>query len=221
VRALNGQDIDPRGWFVYILWNSANKVIYVGQSRNVLHRVGSHVVKHGDQIARVSLIRCASRRRMELTEDWLIDLFQPPLNIVGTWDEQARWEARHPPVTDPGGEPPTPEPLPEADDLAVLATEPVRGGGPPHLGPVVPVSTEVALATVRQQIAAWRAQGGGYRRFTIPDLRPVRDQLGRSRPWLNLVLSKLEEVGEIRRDGATWIILDENPAAVGRRGLDL
>jgi len=116
-------------------------------------------------------------------------------------------------------------PMPDEEELAGLPDGPLTDeeagdgdiplGLPGPAGPEVPVSAEVALDTIRAQIARWRVtgiprrQGPPDRRFTIPDLRPVTDGLGRSRPWLYVVLPKLEDAGEIRRDGTGWVILDK------------
>lgn len=79
-------DVDPTGFFVYILWErGVERPLYVGQSRNVLARLGQHLSnpdrKH--RIAKVRLIKCADERTMCAHEKDLIEHFQPALNIVG------------------------------------------------------------------------------------------------------------------------------------------
>lgn len=77
---------DPRGFFVYCLWGDHPTCpLYVGQSANVLNRLGAHF---GDRekvlaIRRVSLIRCASVVLMLATERKLIRRYQPPWNAMG------------------------------------------------------------------------------------------------------------------------------------------
>ena len=134
-------------------------------------------------------------------EDAAMEMFPDDLMMPGP-DEDA-WDAV------------SGDPL-DDDDLDAEGDIPL-GAALPQAGPEVPVSAEVAIDTVRQQIAQWRVtgvpqprgHGGPTRRFTVPDLRNVRDRLGRSRSWLYVVLPKLEEDREIARDGDGWIILDK------------
>lgn len=78
-----GDRFDPRGFFVYILWGSDDP-IYVGQSTNVIARLGSHMTDPGKRSAteRIQLIRCDSRDQMCSTERHLIARYRPPLNIA-------------------------------------------------------------------------------------------------------------------------------------------
>src|SRR5208283_4700464 len=80
-----GEVFDPEGYFVYILWGADERPIYVGQSTNILSRLGSHL---GDRtkrrlITKVQLVRCATRHVMDITEDDLIAHYRPQLNIAG------------------------------------------------------------------------------------------------------------------------------------------
>lgn len=73
---------DPRGYFVYLLWDGDVTPLYVGQSKNVLARLGNHM---GDRekrarVRRVQLVRCDSKQQMDGVERRLIRFFQPPLN---------------------------------------------------------------------------------------------------------------------------------------------
>jgi predicted GIY-YIG superfamily endonuclease len=77
---------DPHGCFVYLLWGDDDKTpIYVGQSTNILSRLGSHLGQWDKKTMtrRVQLIRCADRAVMESTEQALIREYQPLLNIAG------------------------------------------------------------------------------------------------------------------------------------------
>jgi hypothetical protein len=77
---------DPRGFFVYLLWGAgSDKPLYVGQSTNVLARLGSHLGNPARryQIERVTLVRCRTARQMDDTEMRLITKHQPPMNIAG------------------------------------------------------------------------------------------------------------------------------------------
>lgn len=76
---------NPHGFFVYLLWgDDTERPIYVGESANVLGRLGTHVSgPHGQRIRSVSFIRCDSEGQMHVTERELIDLYQPELNRAG------------------------------------------------------------------------------------------------------------------------------------------
>lgn len=77
---------DPRGFFVYLLWGSDSDVpLYVGQSRNLLSRLGQHMSNPDRKhlVQRVQVMRCKNERDMCRTENRLITLYQPPLNVVG------------------------------------------------------------------------------------------------------------------------------------------
>lgn len=77
---------DPHGWFVYILWgNDPDRPLYVGQSTNVLSRLGSHLGQNERRatVRRVSLIRCDTRADMNEVEWDLIAGLRPSLNILG------------------------------------------------------------------------------------------------------------------------------------------
>lgn len=84
---------DPRGYFVYVLWGSHPEVpVYVGQSTNILARLGSHL---GDKakrtlVERVQLIRCRGQHGMNRLEAELIYKYNPTLNVSGT----DKWRAR-------------------------------------------------------------------------------------------------------------------------------
>lgn len=79
-------NFNPHGMFVYILWGDDDSTpVYVGQSTNVLSRLGSHL---GDRekrglVRRIQLIRCATHNEMNNTELRLIREYQPLLNKAG------------------------------------------------------------------------------------------------------------------------------------------
>lgn len=77
---------NPRGYYVYCLWGTGTDCpMYVGLSRNILARLGSHLgnPQRRHSIERVTLIRCATERIMVATEARLIREHQPPWNILG------------------------------------------------------------------------------------------------------------------------------------------
>lgn len=76
--------IDPNGYFVYYLWRpGSNTPAYVGQSRNVLARLGQHVYNHGQSIARVTVVRCQTQAEMIRFEAAEIRRLQPIWNRAG------------------------------------------------------------------------------------------------------------------------------------------
>jgi hypothetical protein len=76
---------DPHGFCVYLLWSDdTERPIYVGQSINVMGRVGSHMTSDkGPLTRRVQIVRCTSREQMCALEASLIELYQPPMNTAG------------------------------------------------------------------------------------------------------------------------------------------
>lgn len=77
---------DPNGFFVYILWGEdESKPLYVGQSTNILARLGNHMQNNDRRhlVRKVRVIRCRSERHMDDTECRLIAKFQPTLNVTG------------------------------------------------------------------------------------------------------------------------------------------
>lgn len=76
--------IDPHGYYVYILWDDTEP-IYVGQSANVLNRLGAHMGDSGKRAdtRRVQLVRCDSREKALEAELTLIEMHRPRLNIQG------------------------------------------------------------------------------------------------------------------------------------------
>ncbi len=92
-----GDGFDPHGYFVYCLWGfGRDHPLYVGLSRNVLSRLGTHLggLRRRNSIERVTLIRCETESAMVATEARLIREHQPPWNTVGIIDKEgATWRA--------------------------------------------------------------------------------------------------------------------------------
>ena len=90
-----GDAFDPHGWFVYLLWGDDPEIpLYVGQSRNVLGRLGGHLQDpdKNPHVRQVALIRCDDRDAMHRTEWRLIRHYQPPWNTVGILpDDELAW----------------------------------------------------------------------------------------------------------------------------------
>lgn len=83
---LNEAGFAVRGFCVYFLWSSdTDRPLYIGQSTNVLSRLGSHL---GDRekrarVERVTILRLSTRRGMDTEERRLIRLHRPPWNLAG------------------------------------------------------------------------------------------------------------------------------------------
>lgn len=75
---------DPRGFYVYVLWDEAGACVYVGQSANVLGRLGQHMApsKKGSLVTRVTLTKCDSRLIMTALERLLIHTLSPKDNLA-------------------------------------------------------------------------------------------------------------------------------------------
>lgn len=81
-----GDAFDPHGYYVYLLWgDDLETPLYIGQSRNILGRLGSHLNDNGKrwQIKSVQLIKCNGKPTMDRTEAALIREYKPPMNTVG------------------------------------------------------------------------------------------------------------------------------------------
>lgn len=95
----------------------------------------------------------------------------------------------------------------DLDAIEESETGQVEIPGAPDAPDATPASTEVAMAEFRAQLAEWRIngvpqRGGGVRHtFTIPDLRDLRDRVGRSRGWLYTAIAQAVADGEITRNG--------------------
>jgi predicted GIY-YIG superfamily endonuclease len=75
---------DPHGFFVYVLWDHNGSPLYVGQSTNVLSRLGTHMAgTKRRSTARVTLTKHRTRSHMDKAEMALIREYRPRLNIVG------------------------------------------------------------------------------------------------------------------------------------------
>lgn len=81
---LRAGTFDPRGYFVYLLFGDDLDVpFYVGQSRNILGRLGTHAANHRGRISGVQLIRCDTVKEMLGVEAELIARHQPEENLRG------------------------------------------------------------------------------------------------------------------------------------------
>lgn len=81
-----GDAFDPHGYYVYLLWGDDDETpLYIGQSRNVLGRLGSHLQDREKRhlVRRVQLIQCSGVATMNRTEAALIREYLPPMNTVG------------------------------------------------------------------------------------------------------------------------------------------
>jgi hypothetical protein len=83
--AIEVEGFNPNGSFVYLLWDHTDdRPIYIGASRNILARLGNHLVdpdKRG-RVGRVTLVRCYGPEAMAATEAKLIDFYKPELNLL-------------------------------------------------------------------------------------------------------------------------------------------
>lgn len=90
---------NPNGFYVYALWGKDDACpLYVGQSTNVLARLGSHLGDRNKRghVERVTLIRCRGPREMDLTERELIKHHRPPWNTVHARPRKSLPTQRHP-----------------------------------------------------------------------------------------------------------------------------
>jgi hypothetical protein len=78
-----GDLLDPHGFFVYLLLGEGSEPLYVGQSRNIFTRLGTHMGprNHRDLVKKVRLIRCADDASMRRIETSLIHELGPRLNV--------------------------------------------------------------------------------------------------------------------------------------------
>jgi hypothetical protein len=106
---LQSLDLDPRGHFVYALWDSklAETPVYVGRSSSVFARLGQHLAPGnlGGEIVRVTIDECSSADAAAAVELAQITLCDPVLNVAGRelgWRsaadierERAKWLCNH------------------------------------------------------------------------------------------------------------------------------
>lgn len=90
--------LSPHGFFVYLLCGEDGQVMYVGQSTNILSRLGSHMGARWKRegTVEVKLIRCSNNEQMMRLETLLIRQHAPPWNTAGVDYRvlQARREAK-------------------------------------------------------------------------------------------------------------------------------
>lgn len=86
IRAPLTDELDPHGFYVYLLWGSdRERPLYVGETTNLFARLGTHMSGRAKrrQVERITVLRCASQAVMDSTEWSLIRLHQPPMNSMG------------------------------------------------------------------------------------------------------------------------------------------
>jgi len=70
------------GWFVYRLLNHDNDIIYIGMSKNLYARLGTHEKTYGNDIARILVFPCESAENAALCERTWIKKYQPYFNKI-------------------------------------------------------------------------------------------------------------------------------------------
>lgn len=87
VNGITKEGLDPFGYYVYLLWpdKDAAKPVYVGQSRNLFSRLGSHMTDPAKRykVYWVTIVRCKDEDSMNRVEEDLIRHHCPPLNTQG------------------------------------------------------------------------------------------------------------------------------------------
>lgn len=68
--------------FVYLLVDEENEVFYIGETGNLLSRLGKHSRTHR-RLKRMKIICCDSKREARLLESLLIRRLKPVLNRYG------------------------------------------------------------------------------------------------------------------------------------------
>lgn len=85
----------PHGFYVYLLYGADGQARYVGQSTNIMSRVGSHMGAKWkrEETATIKIIKCASESQMMRLEAILIRQILPAWNLAGLpysvmWDRK-------------------------------------------------------------------------------------------------------------------------------------
>ena len=71
---------DPSGHWVYILWGDFEKPVYIGETGDLLNRLGWHASNKRRHVWRVQLIPFDTLEQRKDAERRLIDFYQPLLN---------------------------------------------------------------------------------------------------------------------------------------------
>ena len=71
---------DPSGHWVYILWGDFEKPVYIGETGDLLNRLGWHASNKRQHVWRVQLIPFDTLEQRKDAERRLIDFYQPLLN---------------------------------------------------------------------------------------------------------------------------------------------
>jgi hypothetical protein len=76
---------NPIGYYVYYLWGYGDRLLYIGMSTNILHRLGQHLTNpdRRDQICRIVTIGCPDEAAMRRSEAAAIRQHRPEWNIAG------------------------------------------------------------------------------------------------------------------------------------------
>lgn len=86
VRVPLTDELDPHGFYVYLLWGTdRERPLYVGETTNLFARLGTHMSDRTKrrQVERITVLKCRSHTVMNSTEWSLIRLYQPPMNSIG------------------------------------------------------------------------------------------------------------------------------------------
>jgi hypothetical protein len=75
---------DVNGYFVYLLLDVSGDPIYVGQSRALLGRLGTHLRDElkGSETVSMRMIKCQDQRQMAALEYAVIQKYQPRINTL-------------------------------------------------------------------------------------------------------------------------------------------
>lgn len=85
---------DGSGMWVYGLRNAAGETFYVGQSAQILTRLGAHRKVYRATLTSVWLVPCEDAWDMTVTEDFLIKRLKPVMNVHGMSDETEKIKER-------------------------------------------------------------------------------------------------------------------------------
>ena len=79
-------DIDPHGFYVYVMWDrsEAGEAVYIGKSASVLVRVAQHATEADwwPRVGRIDFHRFATQKEMDRAEYVFINALDPCENVV-------------------------------------------------------------------------------------------------------------------------------------------
>ena len=75
--------------FVYILYNKANEIIYVGKTSCIESRLRNHITKSKfhNEVYSIKFCICNSQAHCDIREIYYINLYKPKYNTVSKYDE--------------------------------------------------------------------------------------------------------------------------------------